>query len=679
MFIFIYVFLNVTIFKNYSKYNGDETIFVGKIIKFQIKDDYLSLEIKAKENLRCNYYFKNSKQKQDFINTFQYGDFIKIKGKLSLPKNNTNPNQFNYKKYLYYQRQFYILKIENYEKYKDNEEFIYKIKNYINNRINKIDSMKVKNYLNAFILGNNKDIDSVVRDNYQIIGVSHLLAISGMHVSIFTTLILFILNKLNINQIFKYFFVFIFLFLYCFITNYSPSILRASLMFFFLSINKIFNINLSNMRIYIIVISSILIINPFYIFDIGFLFSAIISFYLILFNKLISSKKGYFTKLFCVSFISWIVSMPIVIYISYEINLLSVFYNLILVPFVTIILFPISILTLLIPCIYKLFLLFIKIFEFISNTFSLIPSIIILKKPSLFIILCYFVIITFLLFALKYNRKKYILILLMFLFVHYNYNMFFPSNYMVMLDVGQGDCFLFHSNNKTFLLDTGGLIQFKNNNLSSNSKEVINVIKSFGIRKIDYLFITHGDYDHMGNADKLVDNFIIKNVIFNCNKFNDLEKDLIEVLEKKNIKYLSCINELKIDKYKLRFLNTREYDNENDNSSVIYLNYNNYKFLFMGDAGIDKEKDILDKYNLSNIDFLKVGHHGSNMSSSEYFVDSINPKYSLISVGKNNKYGHPKESVLNILENSKVYRTDIDGSIEIKISKNKYKIRTYNP
>lgn len=98
----------------------------------------------------------------------------------------------------------------------------------------------------------------------------------------------------------------------------------------------------------------------------------------------------------------------------------------------------------------------------------------------------------------------------------------------------------------------------------------------------------------------------------------------------------------------------------------------------MGDASIVKEKDILKKYNMRNIDFLKVGHHGSSISSSKEFINSIKVKYSLISVGKNNRYGHPKESVINILKSSKIYRTDIDGSIEVKINKNGYKIKTYN-
>ena len=180
----------------------------------------------------------------------------------------------------------------------------------------------------------------------------------------------------------------------------------------------------------------------------------------------------------------------------------------------------------------------------------------------------------------------------------------------------------------------------------------------------------------MGEAINLVENFKVEKVIFNCGPYNDLEKELIKVLDKKKIKYYSCIKELNIDDNKLYFLQTGEYDNENNNSNVIYTELNGYKFMFMGDAGIEKEKDILDKYNISDIDVLKVGHHGSKTSSGKNFIDEISPKYSIISVGKNNRYGHPNEEVLENLENSKIYRTDQDGSVMFKIKNNKFKIET---
>ena len=101
--------------------------------------------------------------------------------------------------------------------------------------------------------------------------------------------------------------------------------------------------------------------------------------------------------------------------------------------------------------------------------------------------------------------------------------------------------------------------------------------------------------------------------------------------------------------------------------------------MFMGDASSATEKEIINKYNLPNIDVLKVGHHGSKTSSSKEFVGVINPKYSIISVGKNNRYGHPNDSVLQNLNDSKIYRTDQDGSIMFKIKNNKLKIETCAP
>ena len=239
-----------------------------------------------------------------------------------------------------------------------------------------------------------------------------------------------------------------------------------------------------------------------------------------------------------------------------------------------------------------------------------------------------------------------------------------------MLDVSQGDCFVIQDkfNKKNIMIDTGGSY---NEYLKDN---IITFLKSKGINKIDFLILTHGDYDHMGYAEYFVKQIKVKNVIFNIDEYNNLELKLIKVLKSKKISYYKNVEQY--DKF--QFLNTKLYDNENDNSNVIYFNYENYKFLFMGDASINKEEDLLEKYNLKNIDFLKVGHHGSDTSTSLKFINTINPKYSLISVGKNNKYGHPKKSVLNNLSNSQIYRTDLAGSVEIKLNKKGYKIYLCN-
>lgn len=256
------------------------------------------------------------------------------------------------------------------------------------------------------------------------------------------------------------------------------------------------------------------------------------------------------------------------------------------------------------------------------------------------------------------------------------------------LDVGQGDSSLIVTKNlkETILIDTGGKVTYEKDSwqkqkkiYSIAEKSLIPFFRSIGINKIKYLILTHGDFDHMGEGVNLINNFKVENVILNCGEFNTLEINLLKLLKEKNIKYYSCINSIKTSDFTLNFLNTKKYNNENDNSSVIYFDYNSYKFLFMADASKKVEENILNKYYLDKVDFLKVGHHGSNTSTSEKFVSKISPKYSVISVGKNNRYGHPKIEVLNSLKSSNIYRTDIDGSIEIKLNKKAYNITTYSP
>ena len=154
---------------------------------------------------------------------------------------------------------------------------------------------------------------------------------------------------------------------------------------------------------------------------------------------------------------------------------------------------------------------------------------------------------------------------------------------------------------------------------------------------------------------------------------------IIKILKQKKIDYSQNIQELRLNDNQLYFLNHKLYDNENDNSLVLYLNLKGVKLLLMGDAGVEVEKELLEKYNLKNVDILKVGHHGSKTSSSKEFIEKIKPTYSIISVGRNNRYGHPNIDTLKNLEQSLVYRTDLNGSIVFKIKNNLLKIENFQP
>ena len=355
-----------------------------------------------------------------------------------------------------------------------------------------------------------------------------------------------------------------------------------------------------------------------------------------------------------------------------------------MIPLVSTIIFPATFLVLIFNNLYLIYEKLIFILEKINAIFYYIPyGKIIFCKPSISIIIFYYLLI-----ILSIYKKKYSILLGIVIFIHYQMPMMNQNLLVTFLDIGQGDSIFIKMphNQGNILIDTGGKIEISKEKWARNKNKstltisrIIPYLHSMGIKKLDYLIISHGDYDHMGEAINLVNNFKVKKVIFNCGEFNDLEKELIKVLDKKKIKYYSCIKELNIDNNKFHFLQTKYYDNENDNSNVIYTKLDGYKFMFMGDAGIDKEKDILDKYNLSNVDVLKVGHHGSKTSSSKSFINEINPKNSIISVGKNNRYGHPNKEALNNLEGSKIYRTDLDGSIMFKIKNNELKIETCSP
>ena len=500
----------------------------------------------------------------------------------------------------------------------------------------------------------------------------------------FSSILLHILNKLKLNEKITFTITSIFLILFSFIASFTPSILRATIFFILSSINKIYYFFIKPKNLLYLTFTILIFINPFYIFDTGFILSFTITYFILLLNEELTIE-GNIKSILVVSILSLLSSLPIIIKnISYEVNIIGFVNNILFIPLVSNIIFPLSLMTILVPKLSIVLFILTNIMEKISAFSCTIFNIVLyFQKLNYIEIFIYYIL---LILSIK-KSKKILIILLIFIFILYIKPYFNKNTYIYFIDVGQGDLELIVTeNNESIMIDTGGKLSYKTESWKQRNKEfnlmsssVIQFIKSIGLKKIDYLIITHGDYDHMGESINLVNNFKVEKVIFNCGEYNNLEKELIEVLEQNNINYYSCIKELNIDKYKLKFLNTGIYDNENDNSSVIYLNYNNYKFLFMGDAGINREKDILENYNIKDIDVLKVGHHGSKTSSSVDFINRINPKYSIISVGKNNRYGHPNDSVLETLKDSKIYRTDQDGSIIFKIKNNILKIEKCIP
>ena len=674
MFITGYVIFFTIIIK-YESVLNDETILKGQITNYSFKEDKLSLTIKTKEKIIANYYIENQKEKDKLQKLIKFGDYIVIKGNLKELSNNTIPNTFNYKKYLYNKKIYKTFLIEEHEIYKNNSWY-YKIKNALYKRAKSL--RNTSNYILALLLGNKSELDNETYMAFKNNGILHLFAISGMHISIFINLLNRILKK--VPEVARKLIIIAFSSFYALIVNMPASILRVCTFLTLEYLFKLFNIKISKPKILLYSACVLIIFNPFYVYDLGFIYSYVLMFFIYSFPI---KSKNKILNLLKLSILTFLASAPITVYNFYKINILSIIINIICVPLVSSIIFPLVIGTFLCHYLEPVLKISLDILEKINLLFDEMDFLTItISKPTILIIIAYYVVLYLLL--KNTNNKLYIAFITILLmlyfkkFVNFDYQIYF-------LDVGQGDSIFLVSpvKNKVTMIDTGGKINYSNKDIKKSSyhvsDNVIVFLSSLGISKIESLIITHGDYDHMGEAINLVNNFKVEKVIFNCGEFNELEEELIKVLDKEKIPYYSCIKELNIDDNKLYFLNNRDYGNENDNSSVIYTDLNNYKFLFMGDASITTEKEILDKYNLPNIDVLKVGHHGSRTSSSREFINEINPKYSVISVAKNNRYGHPNDIVLEHLKDSKVYRTDQVGSVMFKINNDRLKIETCIP
>ena len=652
-FVFV-VLLKVFLYFNYdinnSLYNDNDTNIEGIIDSFYYKNDKTIMEIKAKERILVTF--------EGMLDNISVGDTLSVVGNFKIINDNRNFNLFNYRKYLLSKgiNKSFLgseIKIIN-----NNKSFIYKIRDYIYKRLNSINN----NYLYIFIIGNNKYFDDNLLDTFSMLGISHLFSISGMHISIFSGIILVILKLLHINNKVSYFITSFILIIYLFIIGFSPSIVRSVLLFVVLSFKKIFNLKIKSYEIILILFLVSLYNNPYYLYNSGFLFTYVISFSLIIFSKKIS-HKNYFINSFNISLLSSLVSLPIVINSYHEINILTPVINVFIVPLVSIVLFPISLIVFIFPSLISIYNLLINIFEYIIlffNNFNF--CILVMKHMNIFIIIVYYLFLVIILLKFKFNYYNYILFII-FIILYSNQNIISNKLYMTLIDVGQGDSILISLpyNKGNILIDTGG---YRGSNIVINN--TIPYLKSEGISKIDYLILSHGDYDHMGESINLVNNFKVSKVLMNSSNNNELEFSLIDVLNNLNIDY-EFINKKKfnIDKYSFNLISYYS-DEENDNSLILYTNLNNKHILLMGDASSEVENKLIHEYSINNMDILKVGHHGSKTSSSIDFLDVVRPKYSFISVG-NNYYGHPNKSVLINLYNikSNVFDTKTYGSIKI--------------
>ena len=476
-----YVFIFTKFVKYQSKYSQTDTMITGVITNYSFNGNKLALDIKAEEKIKATYYVKTEAELKNLQTKICLGCTIKLQGQGSVAINNTIPNTFNYRKYLYAKRIYRTYQIEKLAIYSNNN-WLYKIKDYFYKRI---DTLEHSDYLKIFILGDKSLISSEEYTNFQENGVAHLLAISGMHIGVFLKILDLFLKNLKLSK--KTFIVTSILFFYAFLTNFSASILRAVLFYLLLNIKKIKNLKMSNFQVLLITAFILIIINPFIVYDVGFIYSFGITGGIILSHKLIKGK--YFVQLLIISLISFAFSLPITINLNYEINFTSIIANLFFVPFISLIVYPLALLTFIVPLVNPIFSFTIGLLTKLNTFTNLFKIMLVIPKLNWLVIILYYLLLIFCLNNFKYFLSLGILILVV---------KFLPkldnNYYIYYLDVGQGDSFVLISphQQEIIMLDTGGKIDYEKETWQKQTKSyhlsdnTLKFLKSLGITRINY-------------------------------------------------------------------------------------------------------------------------------------------------------------------------------------------------
>lgn len=679
---------------------SDSTCFVGEIISIKEEKDYYNKYILKVKN---NKEIPNSKNTKLILYTdkdieFFPGDIVSVKGDFNKAEKATNYGGFSYRNYLKQEKIYGMVKSKSVEKINKKIDFYYIIgivQDFLFRRIDLLYKGDYKEFLNGILLGNTSTLDKDLKESFRESSLSHILAISGMHVSYIVIGLEIILKNLIVNKKKRNYILIVLLIIFSFLTGLKASCLRAVITYSFLLLaSNTYRKNNFYISLAISIII-ILLINPFNLFNIGMWLSYFATIGIVIFSKLIKriinlkiikTQNAFLNRvidIFSISVSAQILIFPITIYCFNKISF-SFFISNILISFIigpilalgytsilfSIVFFPIA------KIIANIENILIKLLFIISKICSKIPfSNIIVVTPNFILVLLYYFLFFYLVFINCKNKYQLFRCILKFSnlkkFVFSNFQKILSIICIILIiqvggsfqnfgklricfvDVRQGDCTVITTpKGKNIIIDGG----------EEEENVVLPYLLDRNISKIDYLIISHFDSDHVGGLFTVMENLKVKTAIIskqgenssNYERFNKMveEKNIrvvaIEKGDRLNIEEGVYFDFLWPDNFNLITENIL-----NNNSIVCKLNYNNFSILFTGDIEEVAEKQILQEYNnfqILNSTILKIGHHGSKTSSSKEFLENVRPQVALIGVGKDNKFGHPNIEVLKRLE-----------------------------
>ncbi len=615
---------------------------IAKVISFVEKKEYVNEYIIKIKKFNNSYKSVKLIAYADKKLKLEYGDIIYFKGEFEKAQNQRNNKGFNYERYLRQNKIFGILKIDKINiisRDKGISYYFYKLKFDLRNRLYEKFNLEEAGFLSGILIGDKSGITDELRDNFKNSSISHVLAISGLHIIYIITVIEFVINKIINSKKIKNIILIIFLILFIIFTGASPSCIRASVMVIINLIAKNIYRKSDFLTNLALSLDLLLILNYYNIENIGMWLSFLGTLALVK----IKLKTSIAVQ---------ILIFPIILYsyntISFTFFISNFFISFLIGPILVI--GYINLFTGKLIFIEKFLLkILFKIAEIVGD---LKLSKIYVISPNIIFLWIYYILIFIRIFKIEIKKiiKNVLILFLIFslLLNFFKFNNCFKINF---LDVGQGDsCLVTTEKGKTLLIDGG-----------EEENTVITYLLKNRIGKLDYIMVSHFDTDHCGGLFEILQNIKVKNVIIG-KQFEDSEnyQKFLKIVKENKIKIhvveagkrIKIENNLYFDILWPSSNNIIMENSINNNSLVCKMVYKNFSCIFTGDIEKIAEKAILEKYKDLKSTILKVAHHGSKSSSIEEFLHSVKPKISIIGVGKRNTFGHPDIGVLKRLERS---------------------------
>lgn len=652
------------------------------------------------------------------ISKIKIADKIELKGKLRSPIKAKNPSQFDYSNYLKNKKIFSVFYVQS-----GDWKIICKPEKLSGNFLQKLNDTRnsILNHHKKYIKSPNIEVlggivfgdDAInppdeIKNSFINSGLLHILAASGMNVSIIFGIWYFIGCRLRINHRVVIILGALLVAFYTLMTGMGASVLRAAIMIEFIILGKLIDRSANSVSLIFLVAFLMLLYNPAMINDVGFQLSFVVTFALIFYAQPVLEKvKNRIAEVVLgaifIPVVAQLWAAPIQMFYFNTFATYSILANFLIAPFISVLSFLGFVSSILAMIPFEVFadkvcMIFavilnpvVTILIKISDYFANLPdALLTTTHPDIFKIIVYYSMLVILGFALRtrFNNRKtwsFLLILLMLFVVSFKK---VDKKYLeiIAFDVGNADSFLIKTpGNKYIMIDTAhGTYEGSSSSFSQADSIMNKYLKDHGIKTLDILLLTHFDSDHSGGAVDVMRAVKVKKLVLNKNKddskttkaiFKYIQSNRINNTIAKNNTVVFEENNLKIKTYTPNVQNK----NDNDTSIITLLSYKNFDMLFMADAGVKSFENIKNNLDNNDIEILKSGHHGANNTVSRGMIKTINPDAAIISTGLN-PYGHPTKQTLKTFERNdvKVYRTDIDNAIKITSNGDSYFIYRYN-